>query len=333
MIRPELITMRRTLHLLPCLFSLWTFGSQTARLQTPADLFDFQSSFWVNLHNYLHALARSDAPLVEPLPESATAGERKQWNAAVQQYRERFGKRSLLFDDELVKANLALSDVSWDGSVASTNIAGEHRGVLESAAPIYRKHRWKEHDAANRLFISALAPLLKQHGAAIAKRLAATFDTTWPSRPIRVDVVRDASPPGNARTNSEPTHVTIAAGDPRHQGLASLEVIFHEASHKWDAILMKDVDDAARRLNVRPPPGLWHGLLFFNAGRITADALAAAGVGDYVLYMETQRMFDRAYRGMRPAITTHWGAFLAGQLSRGEATERILRDLPVPAPK
>lgn len=325
--------MRRTLHLLPCLFFLVTFGSHTARLQTPPDLFDFQSAFWVNLHNYLHPLGRSDAPLVEPLPESATAGERERWNAAVQQYRDRFGKRSLLFDDELVKANLALSDVSGDGSVASANIAGEHRGMLESAAPIYRKHRWKEHDAANRRFISALSPLLKQHGAAIAKRLTATFDTTWPSRPIRVDVVHDAGPPGNARTNSEPTHITIAADDPRQQGLAALEVIFHEASHKWDEILMKDVNDAARRLNVRPPPGLWHGLLFFNAGRITADAFAAAGVRDYVLYMETQRMFDRAYRGMRPAITKHWTEFLEGKVSRAEATERILRDLPAPVPK
>jgi hypothetical protein len=275
-------------------------------------------------------LARSGAPLVEPLPESATAGEKGQWTAAIQHYRERFGARSPLFDDELVKINLALSDVKAGASIAGVDVRLEHRAVLESAAPIYRKHRWPEHDAANRRFISALEPLLKQHGAAIAKRLAATFETTWPSRPIRTDVVRDAGPPGNARTNSEPTHITIAATDPRHQGLAALEVIFHEASHKWDATLMKDVEDAARRLNVRPPPTLWHGLLFFNAGRITADALAAAGLRDYVLYMDTQGMFDRAYRGMRPAITRHWTAFLDGKVSRAEATERILRELTAP---
>ena len=293
----------------------------------PTTLFDFQSAFWVNLHNYLHALARSGAPLVEPLPYSATVDERARWTAAVEQYRIRFGKRSILFDEELVKANLALSDVNADESIARLDIDAGHRAVLDSAAPTYRTHRWKEHDAANRRFIAALTPLLKEHGAAIARRLVTTFDTAWPSRPIRVDVVYDAGPPGNARTNSEPTHITIAADDPRHRGLASLEVIFHEASHKWDAILMKDVDDAARRLNVRPPPSLWHGLLFFNAGRITADALAAAGARDYVMYMETLRMFDRGYRGMRPAITTHWPEFLEGKISRAEATERILRDL------
>ena len=319
--------MHRTLHALCFVAILGGVGRPPSPAQQPLALFDFQSALWVNLHNYLHALARRGTPLDEPLPESATPGEREQWAAAVERYRERFATRSLLLDDELVKANLALSDVKADASIATLDIDPQHRAVLESAMPIYRKHRWQEHDAANRRFISALQPLLKQHGSAIAKRLVATFDTSWPSRPIRVDVVRDAGPPGNARTNSEPTHITIAAEDPRHQGLAALEVIFHEASHKWDALLMKDVDDAVQRLHVRPPPGLWHGLLFFNAGRITAETVAAAGVRDYAIYMETQGMFDRAYRGMRAAITKHWTAFLEGKVTRAEATERILRDL------
>ena len=325
--------MFRALRLLPCLLFFGTSVGHAAPLQKPDALFDFQSSFWVNLHNYLHALARPGGALVEPLPDSATPAEREQWYAAVEQYQERFGKRSLLFDDELVKVNLALSDLKGEVSITRSGIDAAHRAVLESAAPIYRKHRWTQHDAANRRFISALAPLLQQHGGAIAKRLAATFDATWPSTPIRVDVVRDAGPPGNARTNSEPAHITIAADDPRHQGPAALEVIFHEASHKWDGVLMKDVEDAARRVKVRAPPGLWHGLLFFNAGAITAEALAAASLRDYQMYMETQGMFDRAYRGMRPAITRHWSAFLAGRVSRPEAIERILRELPAAPPK
>lgn len=315
------------LRILVTLLAFAAAVGYAAPARQPAVLFDFHSAFWVNLHNYLHALARSGSPLVEPLPERATGDERARWNDAIEQYRARFGTRSMLFDDELVKANLSLGGVNDDESIARLDIPAEHRAILESAAPIYRTHRWKEHDAANRRFISALAPLLKEHGAAIARRLVATFDTAWPSSPIRVDVVHDAGPPGNARTNSEPTHITIAAADPRHQGPASLEVIFHEASHRWDAVLMKDVDDAARRLNVRPPPGLWHGLLFFNAGRITADTLAAAGARDYVMYMETQQMFDRAYRGMRPAITRHWTEFLGGTITRAEATQRILGEL------
>jgi hypothetical protein len=55
-----------------------------------------------------------------------------------------------------------------------------------------------------------------------------------------------------------------------------LELLFHEASHGWDAVLMKEVSAAAERLDRQAPRELWHVLLFFNAGFITADVLAAA---------------------------------------------------------
>jgi len=112
-----------------------------------------------------------------------------------------------------------------------------------------------------------------------------------------------------------------------------LELLFHEASHVWDSVLIKDVTDAAKRLNVRAPRDLWHGLLFFNSGTIVTQVLAAAGERDYQMYMEKERMFDRVYRGMREPMRAHWTAFLDGKISRAEATERILRDLNLPAIK
>jgi len=307
---------------------LYCFGAEQSE-----NLFAISSHFWVNLHHYLHALARVSGPLVESLPSDATAADREQWAAAVQQYRDRYGKRSLLFDEEMVKANVALTAVLSDTSLDRVAIAPEQRAILESAAPIYRKHLWKVHDDANRRVMSASAPLLKQHGPAVASRLAKTLDTEWPSTPIRVELVHDAGPPGNAYTVSETATITIAADDPRHQGNAMLELFFHEASHVWDAVLMKDVSEAAKRLNVRAPRDLWHGLLFFNSGTIVSEALAAAGVRDYQIYMEKEGMFDRVYRSMREPMRRHWTAFLAGRISRPEAIERILRDLALPAIK
>jgi hypothetical protein len=172
--------------------------------------------------------------------------------------------------------------------------------MLEAAAPIYRKHWWMDHNTANQRFINALQPLLKQHGRAIASRLAASFDAAWPAMPIRVDVVHDAGPPGNAYTISEPTLITIGASDPRHRGLAALELVFHEASHRWDTVRMKDVSDVARGLKLRAPPRLWHGLLFYNAGVITNDVLAKAGMADYEMYMFAQKTFD--FPGWHQAI-------------------------------
>ena len=287
-------------------------------------MFDFHSAFWVNLHHYLHALARSSGPLKQSLPDAATAREREAWSAAVASYRDRFGKRSLLFDDELVNANQELMRLESSDTL-SASIPESMRTVLTSAAPIYRAHVWSAHDNANRAAIAEARGLVATYGAAIAPRLAASFGSTWPAQPIRVDIVHDAGPPGNAYTVSEPTHITMAASDPRYRGIAVLEILFHEASHRWDATLMNEVAAAAKQHDVRPPRDLWHALLFFNAGAITADALAAAGIRDYQMYADKQQLFGRVWQ-MRPAIARHWPAFLAGTLSRQDAIARIVRE-------
>lgn len=289
-------------------------------------LFDLHSAFWMNLHHYLHALARPALPLSVTLPSNAAARERQQWVAAVDHYRVQYGKRSLLFDEEMLRIKQELGTAGSSRDLRDTALAIDHRRVLEAAAPIYRKYWWGEHDAANRDFMTAVQRLLELHGRAIATRLAASFDAAWPETPIRVDIVHDAGPPGNAYTISEPTLITIGAGDPRHRGLAALELIFHEASHRWDAVLMKNVSDAARGLKLHAPPGLWHGLLFYNAGAITADAVTKVGVESYAMYMFVHKTFD--FPGWHQAIARHWPAFLAGSISRREAIERILQDIP-----
>ena len=299
-----------------------TIVSAPATAQAP--LFDFHSAFWVNLHHYLHALARSGSPLNESLPDSATASERAVWATAVANYRERFGRRSLLFDTELVTANQELMRAGPTAAL-STAVLEHMRTVLMSAAPIYRAHLWTTHDKANQVTITAARALVAKYGAAIAPRLAASFDSTWPAQPIRVDVVHDAGPPGNAYTVSEPTHITMAASDPRYRGIDMLEILFHEASHRWDAVLMNEVGEAAKQQNVQPPRDLWHALLFYNAGAITTEALSAAGIRDYQMYADKQQLFGRVWP-MRPAIARHWPAFLAGTISRKDAIARIVGD-------
>jgi hypothetical protein len=297
--------------------------SVAASARQPA-LFDFHSVFWMNLHHYLHALARPAGALPDTLPARASAVERQRWEEAVDHYKLNYGKRSLLFDDGMVRIKQSLL-AAGSADLRDAALAPEHQRVLDAAAPIYRRYWWADHDAANQRFITSLRPLLQQHGPAIATRLAASFDSVWPAAPIRVDVVHDAGPPGNAYTISEPTLITIGASDPRHRDLAALELVFHEASHRWDGVLMKDVSDAARDLKLRAPPGLWHGLLFYNAGAITTGELTKGGVSDYEMYMFAQKTFD--FPGWHQAIARHWPAYLSGSLARREAIARILRDL------
>lgn len=308
--------------ILACVLLVGESGAAEARQR---ELFDFHSAFWINLHHYLHALTRTAGALPNEIPGNATAHERQQWTVAVNFYRAQYGKRSLLFDEELVRIKQALIAAGSSDRLPEATLAPEHRAALDAAAPIYRKHWWTDHDTANRRFINALQPLLKQHGGAIASRLARSFDAAWPSTPIRVDLVHDAGPPGNAYTISEPTLITIGASDSRHRGLAALELMFHEASHRWDAVLMKEVDDVARDLGRRAPPALWHALLFYNAGAITTDVLAKDGVSEYEMYMFAQRTFD--FPGWHETIARHWALYLAGSISRREATARIVREL------
>jgi hypothetical protein len=298
-------------------------SSSAVRAQS---LFEFHSAFWINLHHYLHALARADTPLGEELPLQATDRERTEWQSAVDFYRSRYGKRRLVFDRMLVDIKQQLIAAESRDPLGEAVLAPEHRRVLERAAPIYRAHLWSGHDAANRRVITSLQALVNRHGPAIAARLARSYGDDWPQS-LRVDVVRDAGPPGNAYTTNipGPTHITMGADD---QGLLSLELVFHEASHHWDQQLMKAVGDAATRLGLKAPPDLWHALLFYNAGRITADALAAAGVADYQLYMVRGKVFARP--GWHDALRRHWPSFLAGDISRDEAVGRILRDVQAP---
>ncbi len=319
--------MTMTLRTFAAVALLATFSTATRGHQQW--LFDFQSAFWVNMHHYLHALARSGSPLAEPLPDGATPEDQQQWRAAVESYRTRYGRRSLLFDEELVRLNWRLGSAGSAASLANADVPQGDRAVLEAAAPFYRRFKWPEHDRANRQFITTITPLLERHGNAIASRIAASYDTTWPPA-IRADVVHDAGPPGNAYTTNDPTHITIAASDPRHQGLAMLELVFHEASHGWDAPLIREVVEAAKRLGVRPPPNLWHELLFFNAGFITTDVLRASGMSGYRMYAVEQRVFSAPAGAAWLAVTKHWPMFLSGKTSRAEAITAILRELPAP---
>jgi len=140
-------------------------GHTTAAGETPvAEVSQLRlySSFWQNLHHFLYVSAWATRPVVPRAPRlamrpaagpvvSMTADEKTAWDAAVGFYDRELASKDLLFDSGMTTIKLALADA--DASLSDVPLDGELRAVLLSAAPIYRKYWWNEHDAANRAWI------------------------------------------------------------------------------------------------------------------------------------------------------------------------------------
>ncbi|HEX3815563.1 MAG TPA: hypothetical protein VHX59_22230 [Mycobacteriales bacterium] len=284
---------------------------------------EFVSDFWLNLHHVLYAAAWDGRPsgrpvrrpagaLPEPLDGPLTQAERADWELAVGYYDEHLADRHLLFGDGMRALNAAL---------VAGDLAGEVRAVLQSAAPVYRRHFWPGHDAANRQWVSELMPRLSDLGPHIFTRLAGLYGESWFTEPVRVDIVRVASREG-AYTTAGPPHITISSSDRDGQGWVSVEVVLHESSHIFGGGLRREF---AHVLGSAAPhhPQLWHAVLFYLAGGVTREALAGKGI-DYVPYLYATGLLERAWPSYREPVESCWQPFLDGTINRGEALARTV---------
>jgi hypothetical protein len=281
-------------------------------------LFEFNSNFWLNMHHFLRVVARG-----YPVKADMTPTERAAWEKAVEVYRNDYAKRDLLFDEGMLAIKTALRSANGRASLEGVAIDPALRATMEEAAPIYRRYFWPEHDAANRSWIENATRLVGEHGARIAPRVAGAYGEPWPSEPVPVDLSVSAGASGAYTTH--PPHSTIASmDDPQNRGLASLEIVFHEASHQWGRRLSKGIAEAAEQQGKQVPRGLWHAVLFYNAGEITRQVLAADGI-DYVDYATRGDIYkDFCGSGCREKVEAAWDARLRGEATIEEALERLV---------
>jgi hypothetical protein len=211
----------------------------TASVATTQKLFDFRSGFWINLHHYLLLQAVLATPEArkghaESAAQAASPGramppsQKAVWEKALSFYLQ-FGNRDPLRDRELVLVNYELSDAGNGPSLKGRRLSSECAAALEDAAPVYRVLWWKNHDRLNRAWIAGAAELVAEYGPAMSRRVAAAFQTDWPSGPTPVEVVLYANWAG-AYTVINSTLITISSAEPA-QGPGPLEMLFHEASH------------------------------------------------------------------------------------------------------
>jgi hypothetical protein len=283
-------------------------------LQGPAQaLFEFHNEFWINLHQFLYDQATSAKPVESESPD---------WRNAVDYYRREMVRHDLL-SNEAAAVNNRLSAA---GSAAELPAAGLDPAlvtVLAKAAPVYRRDWWPRHERSNRAWIDAVTPLLARDGAAIRKDLTALYHVDWPATPVRTDVAAHAGANG-AYTTNDPAHITINSTSPEYQGVASLEMLFHEASHtlndKLRAVLSNELGSA--RLFRRR--GLDHAILFYMAGEITRRYVAG-----YEPFGVRYGVLERGWPGSLPVLEKDWKPYLEGRIDLESAAKAVVQDYGV----
>ncbi len=249
-------------------------------------VFEFHSGFWVNLHHYLYQQARERrAPGASKTAEASLAGfsesEQRAWENAVTFYAASYADRDLQFNYDLTLLKNQLGDFENCTELSpiprqecDAGLPGKITPVLNRAASVYRKHWWPEHDRGNRRWVEAVAPLVREKSLELAQRLAEIYQTPWPREKIRVEVVSFANSAG-AYATLDPLRLTLSSLDPRNQGSAALEILFHEATYGLAEPVQDAIVRECRRRGKPIPRDLWHALLFYTTGVAVRSALVA----------------------------------------------------------
>jgi hypothetical protein len=299
-------------------------SSADAPVSTIAHL-EFHSAFWVNLHHTLFGAAWARRPdkgqrrLIAPLPAPLTAPlsdeERATWDAAVDYYDREVADRDLRAGRGMtsIKRALATEDL------ADPAIGPELRGVLERAAPVYRRHFWPGHDRANREWMRATGDLLRTIEREIVSRHERLYGRPWFSSPVRVDIVWV----GRAYTTLDPvTHATVSPAEGDLTGWTGVEMVLHEVCHELilptERLLAEAFGDRAKEYG-----DLWHVVQFYQTGSALKQVLLARGI-EYSPYLYSTGLFDRAWSRYRKPLEEQWEPFVRGDITRAEAIARTV---------
>lgn len=317
-------------------------GSTSAQSTVDTERFALRSDARVGLHHFLMVWAAADAgqwpayaePIVERgSPPTMAPAEKAVWDAAVAAYAPTVGE-SPVFHSGLIAVRDWAAGVRPRGEVPAA--ARPLMDAIERALPVYQRHWWPAHDARNRRWIEAVLPLVRATEDDMARRIAAAYGGAWPAAPVPIEVVAYANDVGAYSTFGR---VVVASTDPAIQGPQSLELLFHESSHteELEEPLRETLRAAFEQEGATLPDRLWHDVIFFVSGDLTALALEAAGQPGYRHYGETAGVYARGERWppQLAAFEQHLRPFLhngaTDEASRSAAFRAVARALKTPA--
>ena len=303
------------------LFELLLFPVSVLAETSGQATFRFRSGFWINLHHFLFWQAAKEWPNESTGSIALSAPHALAWGQALEYYGERFHGKDLLQRD-MAEIKNALGDVGNTQSVEGSSLDAGLARVLEGAAAVYRAAWWSGHDRSNRSRIRQLVPLVLQHERWLKARLSDTYKTKWPDAGIPTDVVFHANWAG-AYTTLYPTRITISSEDSDQPPPASLELLFHEASHGLVERVRASISGRARSLGkLLPRKSLWHAVLFYSTGEIVRQRFPG-----YTPYAMRHGLWERAWPDHLGALEKEWQPYLDGQRDFDSAISALVDEL------
>jgi hypothetical protein len=335
-------------------------GQEIESVYGPLPVFEFHSSFWVNLHHFLYHEARARLAARDAQPSTAkptgpvmkvspgaqatlTAAEQKIWDDAIAFYMQNEANKDMQINIDLILLKDQIGDFEDCDELTGrkkrscdAGLPGRIGEVLESAAQVYRAHWWVDQDRNNRRWVARVAPLVREQGVGLSQRLAEIYQTKWPKEKIRVDVCGYANPSG-AYTTLDPLRVTIASMDARNQGAAALEVLFHEASHGIAGPVEAAIQRECRQRDKPIPRNLWHALIYYttaqvirpvihDAGEKTPDD-AAAGINPKtypIPYPLRENLTQRGWEEYLKILAIYWQPYLDGKVNFEDSIAHLI---------
>lgn len=325
----------------------------------PLPVFEFHSSFWVNLHHFLYREARARVaakeshdgagkragPVMKQAPGAVitlSAAEQKVWDNAIAYYVANYAGKDLQVNIDLILLKNQLGDFEDCDELTGkkkpqcdAGLPGNIGPVLEAAAPVYRAHWWASQNRLNRRWVMRVAPLVREQGVGVSERLADVYQAHWPKEKIRVDVCAYANAAG-AYTTLDPLRVTISSTDARNEGADALEVLFHEASHGIARPVEAAISRECKQREKPIPRDLWHALLIYTTGEVLRPVFKGTGSEkgggdapgqvkpDVVPYPLRDVLTQRGWEQYHLLLVLYWQPYLDGKVSFEDAIAHLI---------
>lgn len=269
--------------------------------------FDFRSNYWLNLYHYLYQSARVsggksvESKLQKEFWEKLSENEKKDYQNYLEYFKTEIIDKDLRMDPLLFNLKRNIINFNREDKIAINSISDTLVAVLNNFRNLFDKYLWEEINLQNIETINSNLELIKKHEEIIVKDLENYTGSTWQKENVRVDVSyfsKENRGRNTAYTTVNPeVHIVISSLMNNPPG-NWFELIFHEASHHLilgsEGFISKQIEEAGKETNIKPPGELWHAILFYISGRVVQNILAEENIS-YEIYMKRNKVFADFY--------------------------------------